>query len=271
MIGGNCWDMKRILNYPGSKWKMADLIIDQMGSHNTYVEPFFGSGAVFFNKSRVKVETINDIDGRIVNFFRVCRDYPEQLIAKVLLTPHSREEYLNSYQVSPDPIEDARRLMVRCWQAIGAKTSDRTGWRSIIDYNGPDTANEWATVWMKIEEVAYRLKGVQIEKQDAVKLLNRYNREDVLTYVDPPYLLKTRTNRLYQHEYSNEDHMTLLELLRNFKGKVILSGYQSDMYDIALPNWYKICHDSTAESGAKRLEVIWMNYEPSGQLSLFSN
>ena len=263
--------MKRILNYPGSKWSSADLIINQMQPHETYIEPFFGSGAVFFNKDKAKVETINDMDGRIVNFFEVCRDYPEQLVNKIIMTPHSRQEYYNSYKVSDDPIEDARRLMVRCWQAIGAKTSDKTGWRSIISANGPDTSNEWATVWERIEEVAYRLKGVQIENQDALKLLERYKRPDVLTYVDPPYLLETRSKRLYQHEYTVADHKELLQMLKKFEGKVILSGYQSDLYDAALQDWHKLKFDSLAEAGAKRTEVLWMNYEPVGQMNLLQD
>ncbi|MGM0238488.1 DNA adenine methylase [Enterococcus sp. AZ103] len=261
--------MQRILNYPGSKWNMASTIIQIMPEHETYVEPFFGSGAVFFNKPAAKVETINDVDSRIVNFFKVCRDYPDNLIQKILLTPHSREEYLNSYEVSSDPIEDARRLMVRCWQAIGAKTSDKTGWRSIINPNGPNTAGEWAGVWERIEEVAFRLKGVQIEQQDATKLLTRYNRKGVLTYVDPPYLLSTRSKRLYACEYSDKDHIELLDVLCNFEGLVILSGYDNDLYNRKLSSWYKLSFNSKAESGASRQEVLWCNYEPSGQLSLF--
>ncbi|MHC5227560.1 DNA adenine methylase [Enterococcus sp. LJL99] len=260
--------MKRILNYPGSKWTMAQTIINQMPEHETYVEHFFGSGAVFFNKDKCKVETINDMDSRIVNFFEVCRDNPEQLVNKIIMTPHSREEYYKSYEISDEPVEDARRLMVRCWQAIGAKTSDKTGWRSIINYNGPDTSGEWASVWERIEEVAYRLKGVQIEHQDASKLLERYNRKNVLTYVDPPYLLETRSKRLYKHEYTLQDHEKLLNQLSEFKGNVILSGYQSDLYDTILSGWHKINFDATAESGAKRTEVLWLNYEPNGQMSL---
>ncbi|MEB5918984.1 DNA adenine methylase [Enterococcus innesii] len=261
--------MQRILNYPGSKWNMASTIIDIMPKHETYVEPFFGSGAVFFNKPAVKVETINDVDSRIVNFFRVCRDYPDRLVQKVLLTPHSREEYLNSYEVSENSIEDARRLMVRCWQAIGAKTSDKTGWRSIISSNGPNASNEWASVWERIEEVAFRLKGVQIEQQDAIKLLTRYNRKGVLAYVDPPYLLNTRSKRLYACEFSDDEHIELLNILCSFEGSVILSGYESKLYNEKLRGWHKLKFNSKAESGASRQEVLWCNYEPTGQLSLF--
>ncbi len=261
--------MKRILNYPGSKWKLARTIVDIMPPHETYIEPFFGSGAVFFNKPAAKVTTINDMDSRIINFFRVCRDKPDKLIEKVRFTPHSREEYQLSYQISEDPIEDARRLMVRCWQAIGAKTSDYTGWRSIINSNGPDTANEWGNVWKRIEEVSNCLKTVQIEHQDAIRLLERYNRKNVLAYVDPPYLLETRSKRMYAHEFTNEDHVRLLNVLDKFKGYVILSGYQSDFYDQRLTNWYKLEFNSVTEAGGQNIEVLWCNFEPPGQMSLF--
>ncbi|TLQ08814.1 DNA adenine methylase [Marinilactibacillus psychrotolerans] len=260
--------MKRILNYPGSKWSMASTIVNIMPEHKTYVEPFFGSGAVFFNKPKTKVETINDLDSRLINFFKVCRENPDKLIKAIQFTPHSREEYQLSYIVADDPIEDARRLMIRCWQAIGAKTSDITGWRSLIESNGPDTSNEWANIWKRIEEVAIRLKGVQIEHQDAVKLLERYSRKDVLTYVDPPYLLETRSKRHYKHEFTNEDHENLLNCLLLFKGKVILSGYESSMYNSYLKDWHKVYINSNAEAGASRTEVLWTNFEPIGQIDL---
>lgn len=156
--------MRRILNYPGSKWRIANEIINIMPEHSTYLEPFFGSGAVLFNKPTAKVETINDMDSRVVNFFRVCRENPDDLIKAIQFTPHSREEYQLSYFTADDSVEDARRLMIRCWQAIGAKTSDITGWRSLIDSNGPGTAKEWKDIWKRIEEVAERLKDVQIEQ-----------------------------------------------------------------------------------------------------------
>lgn len=260
--------MKRILNYPGSKWTLAGEIIKIMPNHETYVEPFFGSGAVFFNKPAAKVETINDIDSRIVNFFRVCRDFPDELINAIQLTPHSREEYKLSYEVANDSIEDARRLMVRCWQAIGAKTSDNTGWRSLIEPNGPSN-KEWNSVWKRIEVVAGRLKSAQIENQDAIKLLERYNRDHVLTYVDPPYLLETRSKRLYMYEIGVEDHVRLLELLSEYKGYVILSGYDHELYDDHLKGWHKLYFNAKAESGAKRTEVLWCNFEPTGQMNLF--
>lgn len=123
----------RILHYPGSKWSMADWIISHMPEHQTYLEPFFGSGAVLFSKQRSRLETVNDIDGEIVNLFRVIRERPDELAHAIRWTPHSRQEYYESYELAADALERARRLVVRLWQGRGGKTAHRTGWRSMIE------------------------------------------------------------------------------------------------------------------------------------------
>ena len=93
----------------------------------TYLEPFFGSGDAFFYKNRSSIETINDLDGNVVNLFTVIRDYPDELARLIKFTPWARDEYRLSYKTTGDPIENARRFLVRMWQAIGAKSSDITG------------------------------------------------------------------------------------------------------------------------------------------------
>ena len=85
--------MNTLLKYPGSKWRVADWIISHFPEHKVYCEPFFGSGAVFFNKSSVYIETINDIDGDVVNLFRVCRERPEELARLIEMTPFARDEF----------------------------------------------------------------------------------------------------------------------------------------------------------------------------------
>ncbi|AYC29656.1 DNA adenine methylase [Paenisporosarcina cavernae] len=250
----------RILHYPGSKWSMADWIIDHMPEHKTYLEPFFGSGAVFFNKKSSGIETINDMDSSVVNLFKVIRDHPEELAALIEWTPFSREEYYASYEFETgNDIEDARRFLVRCWQAIGAKTSDRTGWRSLITYNGPDVTKEWSKLPEKILLVTKRLKQAQIEHQPAVKLLERYKREDVLVYADPPYIIETRTKRHYKHEMTIDDHIELLDVLEDHPGPVLLSGYAHQIYDDRLKHWHRETLNVAAEAGAKRQEVLWIN------------
>jgi DNA adenine methylase len=241
----------------------------------TYLEPFFGSGAVFFNKKRSLVETINDLDNSVVNLFKQIRDNPEALARAVEFTPWSREEYRQSYEKTGDELEDARRFLVRMWQAIGAKSSDITGWRSNIkSINGNVT--QWATVLpQNIIDISSRLKHtnnrlVQIENQPAVRLIERYRRKNVFIYCDPPYVMSTRHNRIYACEMSDADHRKLLELLIKHSGPVMISGYDNEIYNTLLEGWHKETRFVNCEGGQQRIEVIWMNYEPPvKQISMF--
>ncbi|QPR68531.1 DNA adenine methylase [Lysinibacillus macroides] len=249
----------RILHYPGSKWSLADWIISHFPDHETYLEPFFGSGAVLFSKNRSQLETVNDLDGEIVNLFQVIRERPDELAHQIKFTPHAREEYYNSYTAADDELERARRLIVRLWQGRGGKTSHRTGWRSMIEMNGPLPGKEWLAFPEKIAVVAERLIGVQIENQPAVELIQRYSRQNVLIYADPPYILSTRTTTSYKHEMTNEQHEELLTVLNNHPGPVILSGYENELYSDMLQDWHKECKSAKAEGGAARIEVLYIN------------
>lgn len=241
----------RILHYPGSKWSMAEWIISHMPEHETYLEPYFGSGAVLFNKQRSSLETINDINGDVVNLFRMIRDHPEELSRLISWTPYSRAEYYDAYNREDcDDLERARRFLVRCWMARGAKTSDRTGWRHHIDVkscpNKP-CPRQWLDMPDKILATTERLQGVQIESQPALKLIERYRRPDVLIYADPPYLLETRSGRMYQNEMNDDDHYELLEALEIHPGPVLLSGYDHPMYNDRLKHWKRETRTAWAE------------------------
>lgn len=262
----------RILHYPGSKWSMAEWIISHMPPHITYVEPFFGSGAVLFSKERSQLETVNDIDGEIVNLFRVIRERPDELAHVIRWTPHARQEYYESYVPAADELERARRLVVRLWQGRGGKTAHRTGWRSMIERNGPLPGKEWLAFPEKIHSVAERLQGVQIECQTALTLLERYRRPGVLIYADPPYIQSTRTTTSYRCEMTDADHRELLEALDAHPGPVLLSGYAHPMYDHKLSHWNREVKNVKAEGGASRTEVLWINPIAAvqvGQLQLF--
>lgn len=249
----------RILHYPGSKWSMADWIINYFPEHQTYLEPFFGSGAVLFSKQRSQLETVNDLDGEVVNLFKVIRERPDELAYAIRFTPHSREEYYESYLEAEDDLERARRLIVRLWQGRGGKTSHRTGWRSMIEMNGPLPGKEWLKFPTKIAAVAERLIGVQIENQSAVDLIKRYSRQNVLIYADPPYILSTRTTSSYKHEMTEENHEELLGVLIEHPGPVVLSGYTHPLYDDLLKDWRRETKRAKAEAGAIREEVLWIN------------
>ncbi len=249
-----------ILKYPGGKWRIAEWIISHFPEHKVYLEPYFGSGAVFFKKEPCYVETINDINGDIVNLFRICRDFPEELARLINLTPFSRDEFLACYEKSADPIEQARRTLVRYHQSFGTSNSSKKSWRNVQQYGGPRTATMWNNLPEIIVEVCSRLKDAQIENTDALTLINRYNDEKTLIYCDPPYLQSIRKRNIYEYEMADMDHLELIAVLKNSSSKIILSGYENDLYDCYLRDWNKDSVETTAQFGKKRTETIWMNF-----------
>lgn len=266
----------RILHYPGSKWLMADWIIERMPKHMGYLEPFFGSGAVFFNKTPAKLETVNDLNGNIVNLFKVIREKPEELAQKIHWTPYARDEYELSYEMIENDVEKARRFMVRCWMSRGALIGGRSGWRSAIQNDGAWILGRWNSLPDQILEVTKRLQEVQIENKPAVTLINRYRESDILIYADPPYLEETRRNKIYANEMTDADHRELLDALDAHTGPVLLSGYANQLYDNRLKHWNRETKEVLAEGGAVkavRTEVLWINpiaSESMGrQLTLF--
>jgi len=259
--------MGAILKYPGAKNRLADWICSYIPKHDVYLEPFAGSLAVLFAKQRCHIETVNDLDGEIVNFFLVVRDYPEELKRKIELTPWSREEYINAYMPAEDIVERARRFCVRCWMGFGCGNLYQNGFKSGQQSHSPNPAAAWALLPETIELARKRLAGVQIENLPAVELLKRYDTEDVFAYLDPPYLRGIRKGHLYQYEMSDTGHEELLYIAVGHKGKIMISGYDSDMYNDILKGWNKVEKSTCAEGGLKRTEVLWMNYE-IGQISM---
>ena len=252
--------MKQVLKYPGAKSRIANWIVSNIPEHSVYLEPYAGSLAVLFNKPRSHIETVNDLHGEVVNFFRVLRDEPDELKRLVELTPYSRTEYDLSYQESIEPIERARRFCVRCWQGFGCANLYHNGFKSGQQSSSPNPAKAWAEYPDVIRQAAERLKGVQIENLPAVEVIKRYNTSDVFIYADPPYLHSTRKNYLYKHEMTEEEHLEMLDVLIAHPGQVMISGYENDLYNSALKGWRKVKKDTLAEGGAKREEVLWLNY-----------
>jgi len=254
--------LNAVLKYPGAKNRIANWICGYIPSHNTYLEPFFGSGGVFFNKSKAKIETINDLNSDVVNYFRVLRECPEELIKLLELTPYARNEYYDAYKESENEIEKARRFCVKCFMGFGCGNLYRNGFRSSQQSNSPKTALAWTKLPETLRLATERLKDAQIENLPAVELIKRYNTRDVFIYADPPYLSGTRKPYLYKHEMTEEQgHIELLEILIEHLGKVLISGYDNPLYNDMLKDWTKEYKSTTAERGFKRTEVIWRNYE----------
>lgn len=267
--------MKSVLKYPGSKWRIADQLVEMIPNHHTYVEPFFGSGAVFFSKSPSSIEMINDLDSDVTNLFWCIQKDSERLARLVMTTPYSREEYDGQFEmtngVCADAYDRAVGFLVKCWQGHGFRTNGyKVGWKN--DVQGRERMYalwNWYRLPEWVIEIAERLRTVQIENRPALEVIDRFNYENVFMYIDPPYLLCTRTGKQYLHEMNDMEHEKLLLHLLGSKAKIMVSGYSSKMYDDMLSGWKRRELTSHAEMGRKRAEVVWMNYEPNGQISLF--
>lgn len=258
--------MNALLNYPGAKWGMAKEIVALMPPHRSYLEPFFGSGAVLFNKPQSAIETVNDIDGDIVNFFRVLREQPDRLAEAISLTPYAREVFDDAHaNRGTDSFDRAYRFAIRSKMGHGFKSYQKTGWK--MDVTGRQCAyavGNWNRMPNDLLAAAQRLKRVQIENRPALDLIRRFNYENVLIYADPPYLLETRGGKQYRHEMTDQDHVDLLDALKQHKGSVIISGYSSEMYDRELTGWSRITRKSYNQNAEQRTEVLWCNFEMPG-------
>lgn len=255
--------MRPILRYPGGKWWVAQWILDNMPTHEGYVEPYFGSGAVFFNKPKSPREIINDLDGNVVNFFQVCRENPDELARALSLTPWSREEYQAAAAPTDDPVERARRFAIRYWMSYGSCPRPGTGWRHATGkrhHTGPDYPSQWQHLPDLVQQAADRLIAAQIEHKPALDVIADHNGPDVLIYADPPYLPDTRVSKaLYPCEMTATDHEDMLRALVKHQGLVMLSGYDNDLYRDYLADWDMQTAKSHADGGAARTECLWSN------------
>lgn len=265
--------MNNVLKYPGSKWNIAGNLVELIPPHHSYLEPYFGSGAVLFNKPPSPIETVNDLDGDVVNLFQCIQQNSEHLARLVMTMPYSREVY--DKQFEPDNsyasrYQRAAGFLAKCWQGHGFRTNGyKVGWKN--DVVGRERAYalwNWYRLPDWIVEIAERLRKVQIECRPALEAIQGFDYPNVFMYIDPPYLLDTRWGKQYRHEMSDADHEKLLQTILQSKAKIMISGYESDMYNGYLRGWHKEYFNSCAEQGKPRQEVVWMNYESYAQMTL---
>jgi DNA adenine methylase len=261
-----------VLRWHGGKFRLSSWIRSFFPPHQVYVEPFGGAGSVLLTKEPAYAEVYNDLDGDVVNFFRVLRDEALRaaLCELVALTPFSREEFERAYEPTDDPVERARRLAIKAGMGYGSSggTKENTGFRI-------DSGRKWSTdfaQWVKypdaIAAVGSRLSGVLIENRPATSVMMQHDARTTLHYVDPPYVFSTREGRrwnsdkYYRHEMTDMQHMDLLCCLKNLQGMIILSGFHSEMYGRELAGWTEFSCDSrgNAQRGTKiNREVVWCN------------
>lgn len=250
------------LRYYGGKWNLAPWIIGHFPPHKNYVEPCGGAASVLLQKPRCPLETYNDLDGNVVNFFRVLRDRPDELIQKIRLTPWARAEHQMCLTIAGDELERARRYFVMIWQSLnGATDNDANAWRSMYDYEARQRSAAMDGIEIEhLYAVARRLQYVQIECMPAEEVIKKYDNPNALIYFDPPYPTTTRVQgRRYLYEWTNDQHTSAAKQLHDCSGYVIVSGYQCPLYEWLYQGWPRKDRESQVNGGRSRIESIWLS------------
>ena len=258
----------------GGKFSHLDWLLPLLPPAHHYCEPFAGSGAVLLNRQPSPVETYNDLDGEVVNFFRVLREQKDALTEAIGLTPFSREEFGLACTLEPEiaPLERARRFYVRARQVRTglAQTATIGRWANCKDTSRAGMSgvvSRWLGGVEALPQIAERLLRVQIENRPAIDVINLYDSPRTLYYCDPPYLHETRGDtKAYGYEMTNRQHEELAEVLNSAAGKVAISNYQCELMGILYPapKWFKTTGlERTIHSTKdKRSEALWTNYDP---------
>ncbi len=260
-----------VIRYHGGKFRLASWVFEHFPPHKCYVEPFGGAAGVLIQKARSYAEVYNDLDGDIVNLFRVLQGEhsSQRLIELLTLTPYSRAEFELAWLPTDDNIERARRLIIRAQMGFGSAGASKgiTGFRI-------DTARAYGTaqhLWQRYPEhlatICQRLAGVLVENRPATEVMLAHDAADTLHYIDPPYMHDTRVRgaqkgRYYRHELSDREHAELLATLKTLRGMVVVSGYPSDLYKTELVNWTMnttTARISAGRGGSTRQECLWLN------------
>ena len=261
-----------LLRWHGGKWRIAPWLISLFPPHRAYVEPYGGAASVLLRKPAIGAECFNDLDGTVVNVFRVLRDPAKaaELERRLRLTPFAREEFDLAYAPATDAIDAAHKTIVLSFMGYGsdsASRSCRTGFRTKRAKSSLP-AREWSSYADAIPDFTRRLMGTVIENSDAFTIISRFDEPGTLFYLDPPYMHATRSSLAghskkvhgYAHEMDDNSHLALLAALRQIKGMAVLSGYPTVTYDLALKGWERReCRTHAADSTTPRTEVAWLN------------
>ena len=254
------------LRYHGGKFRLAPWILSFFPRHAVYVEPFGGAASVLLLKPRVGAECYNDLDGEVVNLFRILRDTDcaLELQRRVELKPFAREEFEWAYEPAVDDMDRAHKLVTKAFLGFGSDSATRphrTGFRSRMTDGRVLPAVEYSSWADAIPSFSRRLQGVLLENCDALEVIPRFDTPNTLIYVDPPYCHDTRaTRRGYRHEMDDADHRNLAAALHTVQGMVVVSGYPSALYDEEqYSDWIRYERRHMAEHGKASTEVVWLN------------
>ena len=264
--------VKAPFGYYGAKQRLAKRIVEALPPHNAWVEAFCGSAALTLAKRPVPIEVINDLDGQIINLFEQLRTNSKALCEAVSLTPYAREELeiARKYDDNLDPLERARRFLVATMMTVNATIGSAScGFSFSQSYarGGKEArVNRWYNLPERLDKIVGRLRGVRVENRDACELLHMFaDRPATLVYLDPPYFTK-RAQKYVIDANDRQFHANLLDECKKAKCMLLISAYQSDLYDEVLTperGWTKSLiethtRDTTGKDYA-RTEILWMN------------
>ena len=263
-----------ILRWYGGKWRLAPWIISHFPRHRVYVEPFGGAASVLLRKVRSHVEIYNDLDGEVVNLFRVLRSKPKvaKLIVDLKLTPLSRHEFVAAYMPARSQYTRAINLIKRSFLGFGAITGGRkTGFKTRFNKSSPSPTGDWLNYPDALLHSAERLMGVVIEERPAHQVISDHDSAETLFYCDPPYVLSSRTKKekIYALEMTDADHERLAVLLKKVKGHVVLSGYRTKLYDRLYEGWKRFERRAMALNQKETTECLWIKPRKNKELDLF--
>ena len=259
----------------GGKFYLSDWIIDNfpVGYEDlTYIEPFCAGASVFLNKKPSKVEVLNDLDRGVTSIFKSLRDESEEFLSKIKEIEYNEKTFRSAMKKAKEPMPD---YVEKAVNEYTLRRMSRGGMRKSFAWsdrerNGkPGDVNSWETMIEQLNIIIERVKETFIFNSNALDVMKVWDEEDTLWYLDPPYLPNTRTEgakKVYEYEMSVDDHLKLLQMAKNARGKVIISGYNSPLYNRTLKGWRVEKKDIVNHSGQNdikehRVEVIWMNFD----------
>lgn len=256
----------------GGKYSHLDWLLPLLPITEHFCEPFGGSAAVLINREPSLLETYNDLDGEVVNFFRVLRNQKESLIEAIGLTPFSREELSLATSKADQRLTDlerARQFYVRARQVRTglAQTASAGRWahcRLTTRAGMAGAVSRWLGSVEALPEITQRILRVQIENSPAIEVIQRYDGPGTLFYCDPPYVHEARGDKnAYSFEMSDDEHRQLADVLHNAEGKVAISGYDCNLMQELYGDWLRVTGPiKNAPSIRKpRQEMLWVNYD----------
>lgn len=264
--------IRPIVKYHGGKGRIFQWIVPYIPHHRIYCEPFGGAASVLLNKSRAEWEIYNDLEYTIFNLMKVVRDNLPEFLSKVNqikyepeVYDHYKSIYLSDTFYELDSIDQAIATYVSKRMSRGGLCGTFC-WSNRIYSSGPAESHCWNTSLLNIPAISERLQGVIIHNNDSLEVMKKVDHEDAFFYLDPPYVHSTRFSKnLYYHEMNEVQHQILISLVKTMKGKIAISGYQSELYEKELREWRcqkKDVANHSSHEGTKdrKTECLWINF-----------